>query len=642
MRGFRRRREVARTRALRDSAGMRSPRSAALVSGTVLLLLVAALAPALSAQSKGEAKLTGGHGLSMYGDLKYPPGFKNFAYANPAAPKGGDIKVAAIGTFDTLNPFILKGVAAANLSTTFDSLTVNSADEPFSEYGQIAESVETPADRSWVAFTLRPEARFHDGSPITVDDVIWTLETLKAKGHPFYRSYYQQVQKAEKIGERKVRFTFAQGENRELPLIVGQMAIMSKAYWAKRDFEKTTLEPVLGSGAYKVDSIEPGRSITYRRVKDYWAAKLPTNVGRENFDTIRVDYYRDATVALEAFKAGQYDFRQENSSKNWATAYTGPAMTQGLIKKEEIKNEVPTGMQAYVFNERRQFFKDRRVREAIGYAFDFEWTNKHLFYGAYTRTNSYFSNSELASRGLPSGDESKVLEPFRGKVPDDVFTKEYEPPKTDGSGNVRAELAKALQLLTAAGWTVKGQRLVNAKGEPMQFEVLQNDPQFERITLPFTKNLERLGIQARVRTVDTAQYQNRLDNFDFDMTIVVWAQSLSPGNEQRDLWHSSTADVPGSRNYAGIKDPVVDKLIDLVIAAPDRAALVARTRALDRVLLWGFHVIPHFHIQAFRVAYWDKFGRPATAPKYSLGFDTWWVDPTKAAELAKRKAAASK
>jgi microcin C transport system substrate-binding protein len=602
-----------------------------------LRALSAAVALLLAAAAAAGAQPGGSHGLSMYGELKYGPAFGHFEYVNPRAPKGGDARLAAIGTFDTLNPFVLKGVAAAGVGETFDTLTVGSADEPFAQYGLVAETIETPADRSWVAYTLRREARFHDGSPITVEDVIWTFETLKTKGHQFFRSYYNHVVKAEKIGERKVKFSFGKGDNRELPLIVGQMAVLSRASWASREFEKTTLEPVLGSGAYRVDAFEPGRSITYRRVKDYWGAKLPVNVGRDNFDTIRFDYYRDTTVALEAFKAGQYDFRQENTAKNWATAYTGPAIAQGLIRKEQIKNEVPTGMQAYVFNARRPIFQDRRVRQALGYAFDFEWANKHLFYGAYTRTASYFSNSELASRGLPGPEELKILDAFRGKVPDEVFTREYQPPRSDGSGNIRDNLREALALLAQAGWTVKGQRLVNARGEPMQFEILGNDPSFERISLPFAKNLERIGITARVRTVDTAQYQHRLDHFDFDVTVGVWPQSLSPGNEQRDFWHSEMADVPGSRNLAGIKDPVVDRLIDLVIAAPDRPGLVARTRALDRVLLWGHHVIPHWHIQAYRVAYWDKFNRPSVAPKYALGFDSWWIDPKKDAELQKRK-----
>jgi microcin C transport system substrate-binding protein len=606
-------------------------------SGALLLavLLLWPFGPA--AAQTGAPKVTVGHALSMYGDLKYGPEFRHFRYVNPEAPKGGDVKLAAIGTFDTLHPFVLKGVAAAGLGGTVDTLTVASEDEPFSQYGLIAESIEMPADRSWVAFTLRPQARFHDGSPITVEDVIWTFETLKTKGHPFYRSYYAQVAKAEKVGERKVRFGFAPGDNRELPLIVGQLPVLSRAYWSKRDFEKTTLEPPLGNGAYRIESVEPGRSITYRRVKDYWAAKLPVNVGRENFDSIRFDYYRDITVAIEAFKGGEYDFRQENVAKNWATAYASPAVTHGLIKKEEIPNEVPTGMQAFVYNTRRPIFQDARVRRALAYAFDFEWANKNLFYGAYTRTRSFFSNSELASSGPPGAEELKVLDPFRGKVPDEVFTREYQPPATDCSGNIRDGAREALRLLGEAGWTIKGQKLVNARGEPMQFEVLLSDPTWERIALPFVKNLERLGVAARVRTVDAAQYEKRQDDFDFDVAVFVWGQSLSPGNEQRDFWGSEAAGTKGSRNLAGIKDPAVDRLIDLVVTAPDRVSLVARTRALDRALLWGHYVIPHWHIRAYRVVHWDKFSRPAVSPKYALGFDTWWVDPQKEAVLARRK-----
>jgi microcin C transport system substrate-binding protein len=605
--------------------------AAALVAA---LLLAAAAVPGAPAAS-------GKYGIAMHGDLKYPPGFKHFDYVNPAAPKGGSVKLSAIGTFDSLNPFILKGVPAAGIGEVFETLMASSADEPFSQYGLVAETVDTPPDRSWVAFTLRREARFHDGSPITTDDVVWTFETLKSKGHPFYRAYYKQVVKAEKTGERSVRFTFGPGENRELPLIVGQLPVLSRAWWSKRDFEKTTLEPPLGSGAYKVESLEPGRTITYRRVKNAWAAGLPVNVGRDNFDTIRYDYYRDGTVALEAFKAGQYEFRLENSAKNWATAYTGPAVSRGLIKREEIRNELPAGMQAFVYNTRRPIFQDPRVRQAIGHLFDFEWTNRTLFYGSYTRTRSYFANSELASRGLPGPDELAILEPLRAQLPPEVFTKPYEPPATDASGNIRESARVALELLAAAGWSVKGGKMVHGKtGEALQFEILLNDPGFERITLPFAKNLERIGVTARVRTVDTAQFQNRVDAFDFDMIVNVWAQSLSPGNEQRDFWHSREADVPGSRNLAGIRSPAVDRLIDLVIEAPDRAGLVARTRALDRALLWGHHVIPQWHSPVFRVAYWDKFGRPATAPKYALGFDTWWVDPGKDTALARNRGSA--
>src|SRR5262245_17347504 len=399
----------------------RKPRGGKLmgsIGGLLLALRLLGLPGSATAQSAGP-QVTVGHALSMYGDLKYPPGFAHFQYVNPEAPKGGDVKLAAIGTFDTLNPFVLKGVPAVGLGTVFDTLTVSSDDEPFSQYGLVAESIEAPADRSWVAFTLRPQARFHDGSPMTVEDVIWTFDALKTKGRPFYRSYYAQVTKAEKVGDRKVRFSFGPGDNRELPLIVGQLPVLSRTYWAHRDFEKTTLEPPLGSGAYRVESLEPGRSITYRRVKDYWAAKLPVNVGKDNFDSLRYDYYRDTTVAIEALKGGEYDFRLENSSKSWATAYATPAVTRGVLKKEEIPNEVPTGMQGFVFNTRRPIFQDPRVRRALAYAFDFEWSNKNLFYGAYTRTKSYFSNSELASSGVPGPEELKVLEPFRGKIPDE-------------------------------------------------------------------------------------------------------------------------------------------------------------------------------------------------------------------------------
>jgi len=608
------------------------------------LLLGAALAvtATAAAQAPPAARAVNGPAISMYGDLKYPPGFTHFQYANPDAVKGGEVKLAAFGTFDTLNPFTLKGVPAAGLGELFDSLMAPSRDEAFSYYGLVAETIETPADRSWVAFTLRPTARFHDGTPMTVEDVIWTLETLKTKGQPFFRSYYAQVVKAEKVGDRKVKFTFGPGDNRELPLIVGQLPVLSKAYWAKRDFEKTTLEQPLGSGAYKIESFEAGRTIVYRRVKDYWAAKLPVKVGTDNFETIRYDYYRDVNVALEALKAGQYDLRLENVAKNWATAYTGPAIAQGVLKKEEIKNELPTGMQGFVFNTRRPIFQDVRVRRALGYAWDFEWTNKHLFYGAYTRTKSYFSNSELASSGLPGPDELQVLDPLRGKVPEEVFTKEYAPPVTDGSGNNREGAREALRLLGEAGWTVKGGKLVNARGEPFALEMLIDDPTWERIVLPFVKNLERLGVTARVRTVDAAQYQKRLEGYDFDMVVVAWPQSLSPGNEQRDFWGSSAATTPGTRNLAGIRDPATDKLIELLIQAPDRKALIARTRALDRVLLWGFYVIPHYHLQAFRVAYWDRFGRPAIGPKYAFGFDTWWIDPKKDTALQRWKGESSK
>jgi microcin C transport system substrate-binding protein len=592
----------------------------------VAVILVTALTPWGTGRAVAAAPA---HGLSMYGDLAYGPDFRHFRYVDPRAPRGGAVKLFAIGTYDTLNQFILKGAAAVGLGQVFETLTVSSADEAFSEYGLVAETIETPPDRSWVAFTLRDTARFHDGSPITVEDVIWTFQTLRAKGHPFYRSYYAQVASVEAAGPRRVRFTFKSGVNRELPLIIGQLPVLPKAWWATRDFTKTTLEPPLGSGPYRVSAVDPGRSITYERVKDYWAAELPVNVGRHNFDTIRYDYYRDGTVALEAFKGGAYDFRAENSAKNWARGYDVPAAREGRIRKEEIPNEVPTGMQGFVYNARREVFRDPRVRKALGYAFDFEWSNTHLFYGAYTRTVSYFSNSELAAEGVPTNAERAVLEPFRDRLPSEVFGEAPRPPAT-GADGVRPNLLEALRLLAEAGWVVRDMQLVQAAtGRPMTFEILNNEPTWERVVLPFVQNLARLGVTARVRTVDAAQYEYRLKHFDFDMTVMVVPQSLSPGNEQADFWGSEAARTPGSRNLAGISDPVVDELIMQLIAAPDRPGLIARTRALDRVLRAGYYVIPQWHITAFRVAYWDRFGRPAVSPKYRLGFDTWWIDPRK-------------
>ena len=445
---------------------------------------------------------------------------------------------------------------------------------------------------------------------------------------PAYREYYGDVTKVVPEGDRGVRFYFKSAKNRELPQILGQMPVLSKAYWSGRDFEKTTLTPPLGSGPYTIKSVDPGRSITYSRVKDYWGADLPVNKGRYNVDTIRYDYYRDATIALEAFKAGQYDVRLENSSKDWATGYDCPALRDGLIKKEQIPNGLPSGMQGFGYNLRRPIFQDPRVREALAYAFDFEWSNKNLFYGAYQRTRSYFDNSDLAATGVPQGQELQILDKFKGQIPDAVFTTEYDPPKYDGSGNIRDGLRQALKLLMEAGWTFKDEKLVNAKtGQPFEFEILLDNPQFERIVLPFADNLKRMGITARVRTVDTAQYERRMDTFDYDMTVVVFPESLSPGNEQREYWGSQAADEQGSHNLLGIKSKVVDALVEELIQSPDRASLVAHTRALDRVLQYGYYVIPNFHLAASRVAYWDKFRRPAVSPKYAVGLDTWWVDP---------------
>jgi microcin C transport system substrate-binding protein len=576
------------------------------------------------------------HGASMYGELKYGPDFTHFDYTNPDAPKGGTLTLSAIGGFDNLNQFILKGNNAEGLGLLYDTLTVGDLDEPFSEYGLVAQSIEMPEDRSWVIFTLRPEARFQDGTPITVGDVIWTLETLKTKGHPFYRAYYANIVKAEKVADRQVKMIFDGKMNRELPLIAGQMPVLPKHYYDKIEFDKTTLTPPLGSGPYRIKRVDPGRTIVYERDPSYWGAKLPVNIGRNNFDEIRYEYYRDANVALEAFKAGNFDVQIENNSKDWATAYTGPAVDKRLIVREEIPNQRGTGMQGFVYNTRRAMFKDPRVRAALAYAFDFEWTNQNLFYGQYQRTESYFSNSELASSGLPSEAELKLLDPYRDQLPKEVFTKEYQAPSSKGT-DLRHNLRIGLEMLHEAGWEVQNGRLVNKQtGQPLAFEILLVQPAFERIVGPFVQNLKRLGIDARIRTVDTAQYQNRLNDFDFDMIVGSWGESQSPGNEQRDYWGSQAADTRGSRNLAGVQSPVVDALVDKIIQAPTREDLVTATHALDRVLLWDHYVIPHWHITYDRVAYWDKFARPKINPKYGIDLFAWWIDPVKLAALEKR------
>jgi len=569
-----------------------------------------------------------GHGVAMHGALKYGPDFTHFDYVNPDAPKGGDVRLSRTGTFDSLNPFILKGVSAGFLGLTFETLMTSSSDEAFSQYGLIAGRVEFPADRSSVTFTLREEAHWHNGTPITVDDVIFSFETLTKKGNPFYRVYYADIVSVEDLGERRVKFTFSAGENRELPLIVGQLAILPKKYFDSHDFEKTTLDPILGSGPYRVDLVEAGRAISFRRVGDYWGADLPVNRGRNNFETLRIDYYRDDTVALEAFKAHEFDWRLESTAKVWAKSYDGPAVDNGLIKKVEIAHEQPTGLSAFVFNTRRPLFADRRVREALGFVFDYEWANKNLFFGTYTRTRSYFSNSELASIGLPSEAELTLLQPYRGRVPEEVFSTEFVPPVADGSGKIRRNLRAANKLLRSAGWTITEGKLVHGEtGAPFEFEfLLQSGGAFERIVQTFARNLELLGITVNLRLVDPAQYQNRIQEFDFDMMWGGFGQSLSPGNEQRDFWGSAAADVQGSRNLIGINNPVVDELIETVIAAPDRESLIAASRALDRVLLWGHYVVPLWHLRSYRLAYWDIFGRPEVTARYDHGFpSTWWI-----------------
>lgn len=572
------------------------------------------------------------HGSSLFGELKYGPDFTHFDYVNPEAPKGGAVRYGAFGSFDSLNGFIVKGQAAAGTGFIYDTLMATSLDEPASEYGLVAASVRHPKDYSSVTYTLRPEARWHDGKEITPEDVIWTLETLK-KSHPFYNAYYANVVKAEKTGPHEVTFTFNETGNRELPLIVGQLPVLPQHYWEgentkgeKRSFTETTLEPPLGSGPYRISSVSPGRSITYERVEDYWGAALPVNLGSHNFDRIRFEYYRDTTVSLEALKADRLDFRMENSASSWATAYDIPAVRRGDLIREEIPSANGAGMQGFAFNLRREKFQDPRVREAFNWAFDFEWMNRNLFHEQYTRTGSYFANSELASSGLPEGLERAILEELKDDLSPEIFTNAYEMPVTDGSGNNRNNLRRAADLLDAAGWKIENGKRRNASGEVLNVEFLIDSPTFERVIAPYQQSLNRLGITSSIRNVDAAQYQRRMDTRNFDIIIQTFPQSLSPGNEQREFWGCDAAKTEGSRNVIGICDPAIEKLIDRVIYAKDREALVAATRALDRVLLAGHYVVPQWHLTYNRVAYWSRLKHPENMPPYSIGFPTiWWM-----------------
>ena len=578
------------------------------------------------------AKTNISHAIAMHGEPKYDKNFISVEYVSNNAEKGGNIVRSAIGTYDTFNPFTLKGTSAAGIGLLYESLTVGSSDEAFTEYGLLAKSIEWPDDRSWVTFTLRDEAKWHDGKKITSDDVVWTFNTLMEKGHPFYKYYYGDVSEVIKITENKVKFEFSTNTNKELVLIVGQLPVLPKHYWENKNFEETTLDVPIGSGPYKVKSFDAGRSITYELDMDYWGFEnniVPIKVGKDNMGSIRYDYYKDRGVEREAFKSGEIDFFSENTSKEWATGYDIDAVTEGLIKKELIPHENPQGMQAFAFNTRKDIFADKRVRKALSFAFDFEWTNKNLFYGAYKRTDSFFENSELASSGLPSQAELAYLNPYIDQLPKEIFNEEYSNPKTDGSGFIRNELQEATKLLQEAGWKLRDGKLENSNGEPFEFEILLVSPAFERIVLPFIDNLEKLGINASLRTIDSSQYQKRIESFDFDMVVFTFSQSLSPGNEQRNFWSSGAADTNGSRNIIGIKNNVIDLLIENLINAKDREDLITISRALDRVLLWNYYVIPQWHISAYRVLYWDMFDQPKQKPKYSLGFDTWWVNQNK-------------
>ncbi len=600
----------------------------------------AAAAAALVALTWGSLAATAAdprlHALSLLGQPKFGPDFKHFDWVNPNAPKGGVVRMWALGSFDSLNPYTIKGSAATGLALLYDTLMASSPDEPSSEYGLVAEWVSHPADYSSVTFGLRAAARFHDGKPMTPADVVFTFGELK-KNHPHYAFYYKNVTKAEATGPREVTFTFDLKGNRELPQIVGQLPVLPKHYWEgksasgePRDLSRSSLEVPLGSGPYRIKAVDPGRSISYERVADYWAKDLPVYVGQWNFDELRYSYFRDRVPAFEAFKAAQLDFWRESSAKFWATGYDFDALSKKLVRREEIETKTVAPMQAFVMNLRRPQFQDVRVRRAFNLAFDFEWANKNLFFDQYRRVGSFFDNSELAARGLPQGRELELLQEVRDQVPPEVFTQEWKNPVNATPQDARRNLAEATKLLADAGYKARNSVLVGPDGKELAVEFLITSPDFERVLLPYKTALERLGVKAGIRVVDSAQYQRREDTFDFDIIVDTFAQSQSPGNEQRDFWGSAGADREGSRNTIGIKNPAVDKLIDRLIFAKDREELVAATRALDRVLLWNFYVVPQWHSPFDRIATWDMFDRPAKLPAQAISFQrVWWVDAAK-------------
>jgi microcin C transport system substrate-binding protein len=586
------------------------------------------------------------HALSLFGEIKYPADFKRFDYVNPDAPKAGVARMISIGTFDNFNIAVAgtKGSLAPAATLINETLLTRSQDEVATEYGLLAESAAHPDDFGWVIYRLRQGPRWHDGKPVTPEDVIFSIETLK-KYSPMYASYYRHVVKTEKVGERDIKFTFDSPGNRELPTIVGELPVLPKHYWEgvdsegrKRDISATTLEKPLGSGPYRIKEYVAGRSITLERVKDYWGADCPAQIGQYNFDEMRFEFFRDNLVALEAFKADQADWITENSAKQWATAYDFPAVADKRVVKEEFPINDSGSMQGFVLNLRRDNFKDARLRRAFNYAYDFEEMNKQLFYGQYKRINSYFGGTELASSGLPEGLELQILEKVRDKVPGDVFTTAYANPVGGNPEAVRTNLRESMRLLKEAGYEVRDRKLVDPVGKPVVVEMLVQDPSSERIALFYKPSLERIGVTTSIRVVDDAQYQNRLRSFDFDIIMDLWPESLSPGNEQREFWGSQSADQPGSKNTIGIKNPAVDALIEQVVFAKDRASLVAATKALDRVLLWNFYVVPQFTYGFSRYARWDRFSHAEPLPKYGRSGlpSLWWYDADKAAKIGKR------
>ena len=570
--------------------------------------------------------------LAMHGDPKYPASFTHFDYTNPDAPQGGTLRMGVVGSFDSLNPFIIRGQPAQGLVSmglVYESLMARSWDEPFSLYGLIAESVEVPADRSSIVFNLRPEAHWSDGLPLTADDVLFSFTTLRDQGRPNHRTYYKKVEKAEKLGERAVKFTFKRNADgavdREMPLIMGLMPILPEHDWKNRLFNATTLRPPVGSGPYKVAKVDVGRSIVYERDSHYWGRNVPAQRGLYNFATIRFDYYRDDGVALQAFKAGAFDLRRDLDPNKWATGYDGPALRDGRIKQTRFEHHRPEATTGFILNTRRALFKDPVLREAVGYAFDFGWINRSLFHGMYKRTESFFPNSELAATGLPEGKELSILEKYRAALSPRIFT--ATPPSTDGTEeSLRQNLLKAASLLKGAGYVLREGQLFAPDDKPVSFEILLSDPAEEKVALAWARNLRRLGIDAKPRTVDSAQYQARLNSFDYDVTTGRWFNTLSPGNEQIFFWGSAAASQNGSRNYAGIHDPVVDALANAIPSAATREDLVATTRALDRVLLTGHYVVPFYYLGADPIASWaSRVDHPAVTPLYGAILESWWA-----------------
>ncbi|MCZ6605910.1 MAG: extracellular solute-binding protein [Alphaproteobacteria bacterium] len=590
-----------------------------------LLAVALTLTVAIAAPARAEPS----HGLAMHGLPKYGPGFSHFAYTNPDAPKGGSVTYAAIGSFDSLNPWVVQGQAAAGVrALMYETLMKRAWDEPFTLYGLLAETVEVARDRSWIAFTLNGQARFSDGRPVTVEDVIFSLELIRTKGRPNSRTTFNKIVAVEETGPGAVRFSFADGSDRELPLLVaGFLPILSKAYWQDREFAATTLEPPVSSGPYLVDRVDPGRAVVYRRDPDYWGADLGVNRGQFNFDRITYDYYRDGDVALEAFKSGDYDFRYEFDAGRWATQYDFPAVAAGDVTIETVSHGMPSGLRGFAFNLRKPMFQDRLVRQAFVLAFDFERVNRVLLHSAFTRTGSMFDNSGLRPRGYPGNGELRLLARWWGEVPDEVFGPAWVPPATDGSGTDRTNLGAARELLRAAGWRVADGRLVDGSGAPFDFEILLVDPSDEGLALAYAEGLERLGIAVRVNLVESAQYQARLEDFDFDMAIRRWGVTLSPGNEQQNYWSSATARAAGSRNTAGVADPAVDALIDALVGARFRNELVTAARALDRVLMWNYYVVPLYYQPGFNMARWNRIEMPDIISTYGPVQESFWAKP---------------